>query len=52
MLLDGYNTRQFRLRTWLADGDAQNVNMRIISADIYMTDSGGKYLCIMFTITK
>jgi hypothetical protein len=41
MLLDGYNTRNFRLRTWLADGDVQNVNMRIIKADIFMTDRGG-----------
>ena len=41
ILLDGYNTRQFRLRTWLADGDVQNVNMRIIRADIFMTDKNG-----------
>ena len=41
MLLDGYNTRNFRLRTWLADGDVQNINMRIIRADIFMTDRGG-----------
>ena len=41
VLLDGYNTRQFRVRTWLSDGDVQNVNMRIIRADIFMTDKGG-----------
>ncbi len=41
MLLDGHNTRNFRLRTWLADGDVKNVNMRIIRADIFMTDRGG-----------
>ena len=41
ILLDGYNTRQFRIRTWLSDGDVQNIAVRIIRADIYMTDRGG-----------
>ena len=41
IVLDGYNTRQFRMRTWLSDGDVQNLNMNIIRADIYMTNRGG-----------
>ena len=36
--LDGYNTRQFRIRTWLADGDVQNLAVHIIRADIFMTN--------------
>ena len=41
ILLDGYNTRQFRIRTWLSDGDVQNIAVRIVRADIFMTDRGG-----------
>jgi hypothetical protein len=41
IVLDGYNTRQFRMRTWLSDGDVQILNMNIIRADIYMTNRGG-----------
>ena len=41
IVLDGYNTGQFRMRTWLSDGDVQNLNMNIIRADIYMTNRGG-----------
>jgi len=41
ILLDGYNIRQFRLRTWLADGDVQDLAVHIIRADIFMTNKGG-----------
>ncbi len=29
------------MRTWLSDGDVQNLNMNIIRADIYLTNRGG-----------
>ena len=41
--------RQFRMRTWLSDGDVQNLNMNIIRADIYMTNRGGLNIFAMCT---
>jgi len=41
MLLDGYNIRQFRIRTWLSDADFQHPNMYINNYDVFMSDRGG-----------
>jgi hypothetical protein len=37
------------MRTWLSDGDVQNLNMNIIRADIYMTNRGGLNIFAMCT---
>ena len=39
--LDGYNIRQFRLRSWLADADFQGNNSHQLRYDIYMSNRGG-----------
>ena len=39
--LDGYNIRQFRLRSWLADADFQGNNYRQLRYDIFMSNRGG-----------
>ena len=44
LLLDGYHVRQFRIRTWLSDGDYQNPNMYVNKYDIFMSDRRG--LCL------
>ena len=41
LLLDGYHIRQFRIRTWLSDGDYQNPIMYVNKYDIFMSDRGG-----------
>ena len=41
ILLDGYNIRQFRIRTWLSDADFQHPNMYINNYDVFMSDRGG-----------
>ena len=41
MLLDGYNIRQFRIRTWLSDADFQNPYMYINNYNVFMSDRNG-----------
>ena len=36
--LDGYNIRQFRIRTWLSDIDYQNPNMYQTNYSVFMSD--------------
>ncbi len=40
-LLDGYNIRSFRMRTWLADADVQSAVIRINRYEIFMSNRGG-----------
>ena len=49
--LDGYNIRQFRMRTWYADEDFQSFNMHGTRSDIFMSNRGGLNIyamCIPF----
>ena len=39
--LDGYNIRQFRLRSWLSDADFQGNNSHQLRYDIFMSNRGG-----------
>jgi hypothetical protein len=39
--LDGYNIRQFRFRSWLADADFQMYNAQQTRYDIYMSNRNG-----------
>ena len=39
--LDGYNIRQFRMRTWYSDADFQSFNMHCTRSDIFMSNRGG-----------
>ena len=39
--LDGYNIRQFRLRSWLSDADFQGNNSHQLRYDIIMSNRGG-----------
>ena len=41
IILDGYNIRQFRMRTWYADADFQSFNMHCTRNDIFMSNRGG-----------
>jgi hypothetical protein len=42
--LDGYNIRQFRFRSWLADADFQMYNIQQTRYDIFMSNKNG--LCV------
>ncbi len=37
VLLNGYSTSPFKIRTWLSNGDVKNINMIIIRADTFVT---------------
>ncbi len=39
--LDGYNIRQFRFRSWLADADFQMYNAQQTRYDIFMSNKNG-----------
>jgi hypothetical protein len=39
--LDGYNIRQFRFRSWLADADFQMYNAQQTRYDIFMSKKNG-----------
>ncbi len=39
--LDGYNIRQFKLRSWLADADFQGNNSHQLIYDIFMSNREG-----------
>ncbi len=39
--LDGYNTRKFRFRSWLADADFQMYNAQQTRYDIFMSKKNG-----------
>ena len=41
ILLDGYNIRQFRIRTWLSDTDYQHPNMYQTNYSVFMSDRNG-----------
>lgn len=41
ILLDGYNIRQFRIRTWLSDVDYQHPNMYQNNYAVFMSDRNG-----------
>jgi hypothetical protein len=45
IILDGYNIRQFRMRTWYADADFQSFNMHCTRNDIFMSNRGGLNIC-------
>ena len=38
ILLDGYNIRQFRIRTWLSDNDFEHPNMYQNNYSVFMSD--------------
>ena len=39
--VDGYNIRQFRIRTWLSDVDYQHPNMYQNNYSVFMSDRNG-----------
>ena len=41
ILLDGYNIRQFRIRTWLSDVDYQHPNLYQNHYSVFMSDRNG-----------
>jgi hypothetical protein len=41
ILLDGYSTRQFRIRTWLSDNDFEHPNLYQNNYSVFMSNKNG-----------